>query len=242
MNTNAFVIFNTLLLVVVYLLVYRFDPDHEENMAKFIPDNALIYFEQRDAKSAVRGFRNNQLGKNFDSINFKSTGKKIGLSEKIIDTVEIIQKNYPDAFENNIINELLGERFAVALFLPKNDLSDLSLESYLKENSIVVAEPKHNASILKNTAEHFGKQFRELSFQTIQYGNHQISRVTTPEGLVSFSAIEGLFIASFNEKQLKLSIDAYDGEIKSLFNSKHFEKAQKNLLNPNVFSIFQQRV
>jgi len=235
MNTNAFVSFNTLLLVVVYLLVYRFDPDHEENMAKFIPDNALIYFEQRDAKSAVRGFRNSQLGKNFDSINLKSTGEKIGLSKKIIDTVEIIQKHYPDVFENSIINELLGERFAVALFLPKNDLSDFSLEGYLRENSIVIAEPKHNAAILKDTAEHFGKQLRKLSFQTIQYGNHQISRVTTPEGLVSFSAIEGLFIASFNEKQLKLSIDAYDGEIKSLFNSDHFEKAQKEFTQPQRF-------
>jgi len=235
MNTNAFVSFNTLLLVVVYLLVYRFDPDHEENMAKFIPDNALIYFEQRDAKSAVRGFRNTQLGKNFDSINFKSTGEKIGVSEKIIDTIEIIQRYYPDVFENNVINELLGERFALAVFLPKDDLSDFSLEGYLKENSIVVAEPKHNAAILKNTAEHFGKQLRELSFQTIQYGNHQISRVTIPEGLVSFSVIEGLFIASFNEKQLKLSIDAYDGEIKSLFNSDHFEKAQKEFTKPQRF-------
>jgi len=235
MNTHAFVTFNTLLLVVVYLLVYRFDPDHEENMTKFIPDNALIYFEQRDAKSAVKSFRNTQLRKNFDSINFKSTGEKIGLSEKIIDTLEIIQKYNPDIFENNVINELLGERFAVALFLPKSDLSDLSLESYLKENSIIVAEPKHNAAILKKRAEHFGKQFRELSFKTFQYGNHQISRVTTPEGLVSFSAIEGLFIASFNEKQLKLSIDAYDGEIKSLFNSNHFEKAQKEFTHPQRF-------
>jgi len=235
MNTNAFVTFNTLLLVVVYLLVYRFDPDHEENMAKFIPDNALIYIEQRDAKSAITAFRNTQLGKLFDSFNLESTGKKIGVSDNVIDTAEIIQKHYPGVFENNILNELLGDRFALALFLPKDDRSDLSLETYLKENSIVVAEPKHNAEILKSTAEHFGTQLHKLSVQNIQYGNHHISRVTTPEGLVSFSVIEGLFVASFNEKQLKLSIDAYDGEIKSLFDSEHFEKAQKEFSRPQRF-------
>lgn len=235
MNTNAFVTFNALLLVVVYLLVYRFDPDHEENMAKFIPDNALVYFEQREARTAVKAFRNTQLGKNFDSINFKTTGEKIGISQKIIDTIELVQKHYSDVFENNIINELLGERFAFAVFSPSDDLSDLSLEGYLKENTIVVAEPKHNASILKNTTEHFGKQFKELSVQTIQYGNHQISRVTTSKGLVSISVIEGLFIASFNEKQLKLSIDAYDGEIMSLFDSDHFEKAQSEFAKPQRF-------
>lgn len=235
MNTNAFVTFNTLLLVVVYLLVSRFDPDHEENMAKFIPENALVYIEQRDVKSAITAFRNTQLGKLFDSLNLESKGKKIGLSDNIIDTVEIIQKHYPDLFENNISNELLGDRFALAFFLPKGDRSEISLETYLKENSIIVAEPKHNAAILKGTAEHFGKQLHKLSFQTIQYGNHHISRVTTPEGLVSFSVIEGLFVASFNEKQLKLSIDAYDGEIKSLYDHEHFETAQKEFSRPQRF-------
>lgn len=235
MNTNAFVTFNTILLMVIYLLVYRFNPDHEENMAKFIPGNALIYIEQRDAQSAITAFRNTQLGKKFDSINLESTGKKIGLSDRVIDAAEMIQKHYPGVFENDIINELFGERFALAVFQPKGDLSDLSLETYLKNNSIVIAEPKHNAEILKNAAEYFGKQLLKLSLQTLQYGNHQISRVTSPEGKVSFSVIDGLFIASFNEQQLKLSIDAYDGEIRSLFDSEHFAKAQKEFSKPQRF-------
>lgn len=238
MNTNAFVTFNTILLIVVYLLVYRYNPAHEENMAKFIPDNAFIYIEQRDAKSAIAAFRNTQLGKKIDSTNFQSTGRMLGVSDKVIATVEAIQKHYPEVFENNIINELLGDRFALAIFRPKDeigDLSDVDLEAYLKENSIVVAEPKHNAKILKITGEHFGKQLKKLSFQTLQYGNHQISRITTSEGLISFSVIDGLFIASFNENQLHLSIDAYDGEIQSLFDKDHFEKAQREFSKPQRF-------
>ena len=235
MNTNAFVTFNTLLLVVVYLLVYRFDPDHEENMAKFIPDNALIYFEQRDAKAAIGAFRKSQLGQNFDSINFKSTGKKIGVSNKVINTIETIQKNYPLIFENEIINELLGKRFALAFFWPENNFTNFNLQTFLKENSIIIAEPKYKEGILINAVEHYGKQLKALSFQSIQYGNHQISRATTPEGLLSFSVIDGLFVASFNEKQLKLSIDAYDGEIKSIFDIESFGKSQGEFLKPDRF-------
>ena len=235
MNTNAFVTFNSLLLVVVYLLVYRFDPDHEENMAKFVPDTALIYFEQRDAKFAIDTFRNTQLGKNFDAINFTSTGKKIGVSDKIIDALEAVQKTYPLIFDNEITNELLGKRFALGLFWSKDNVNERTLQTYLKENSIIIAEPRHNAGILKNAAEYFGKKLKALSFQTIQYGNHHISRVMTPEGLVSFSVIEGLFIASFSEKQLRLSIDTYDGEINSIYNSASFEQSQKEFSKPQRF-------
>lgn len=238
MNTNAFVTFNSILLVVVYLLVYRFDPDHEENMAKFIPDNALVYLEQRECGSAIKAFRKTQIGKTFDAIDLNSTGKKIGVSPKIIETLELMQQHYPFIFENNIVNELLGDRFAIAFFEPRHASDDINLKSYLKENSILVAEPKHNAAILKNAADHFGKRFHELSFQTIQYGNHQISRATTSEGLFSFAVIEGLFIASFNEKRLKMSINAYDGEIKSLYTGDHFKQAQKEFKKPQRFIYF----
>ena len=79
MNTNAFVTFSSILLVVVYLLVWRYDPEHEDNMAKFIPDNALIFFEQRNAPDAINTFKKSQLGKNFTAIDFRKAGNKINL-------------------------------------------------------------------------------------------------------------------------------------------------------------------
>lgn len=238
MNTNAFVTFNTLLLVVVYLLVYRFDPDHEENMAKFIPDQALIYFEQRDARSAIQAFRKTQLGKNFDAIDFDSSGKEIGVPDKLIAAIELVQKTYPLVFENDIVNELLGKRFATAVFWPENDIMDYDLRAFLQENSIIVAEPRHSAGLLDTIAKYYSKRLETVSIQSIQYGNHQISRVSTSEGLIAFSVIEGLFVASCNERLLKLSIDAFDDEIPSIYNSNSFQKAQREFVKPQRFFYF----
>lgn len=238
MNTNAFVTFNTLLLLVVYLLVYRYDPDHEENMAKFIPANALIYYEQRDAGSAIQAFRNTQLGKNFAAINFRSIGKKTGVPDKFTAAVELVQKNYPLVFENDIVDELLGKRFATALFWPENGVTDYDFPTFMKENSILVAEPRHSAGMLKTVAEYYSKRLETVSIQTIQYGNHQISRVRTSEGVVAFSVIEGLFVVSYNEKLLKLSIDAFDDEIPSLFSVDSFGPAQSKFSRPQRFFYF----
>ncbi|MFT5698627.1 MAG: aromatic ring-cleaving dioxygenase [Desulforhopalus sp.] len=238
MNTNAFITFNTLLLIVVYLLVYRFDPEYEENMAKFIPNHAIVYFEQRDVKSAIHTFRNSQLGRNFDSIDFATTGKKIGVSSKVIDAIEIIQNDYTQVFENDILDELLGKRFAMAIFWPEKDINEYDYRSFLKENSVIVAEPKHRPELLQYIAEHSNKKIRGITLQTIQYGNHQISRITSPEGQISLSVIEGLVVTSFNEKLLKHSIDAYDDEVPSIYNSGSFKKSQEEFVKPQRFIYF----
>lgn len=235
MNTNAFITFNTLLLVVVYLLVYRFQPDHEENMAKFIPAHALFYFEQRDGRSAIQTFRNTQLGMNFDAINFHKTGKEIGIPNRLIAAIELVQKNYPLVFENHIVNELLGKRFATAVFLPENGIIDYDIQAFLMENSIIVAEPRHSADLLKTIATYYSKRLETVSIQTIQYGNHQISRIRTSKATVAFSVIEGLFIASCNEKLLKLSIDAFDTEVPSIYSIDSFQKAQREFARPQRF-------
>ncbi|PHR26935.1 MAG: hypothetical protein COA36_10785 [Desulfotalea sp.] len=238
MNTNAFVTFNTLLLVVVYLLVAHFDSDPEENMAKFIPDHALIYFEQRDAKLAVEAFSKSQLGQKFESINFRATGNKIWLSDKIIDGLETVQKKYQQFFANDILNELMGNRFATALFWPEHKISDYTLQSFLKENSLIVAEPEHNTGLLKQIATMYSKPQQAVSLQMIQYGTHQISRLTTAKGRISYALIDGLLIASFNERLLKQSIDAYDGELASIYDSDAFKKSQEEFINPQRFIYF----
>ncbi|TKB11116.1 DUF3352 domain-containing protein [Desulforhopalus sp. IMCC35007] len=235
MNTNAFVTFSSILLVVVYLLVWRYDPDHEDNMAKFIPDNALIFFEQRNAPDAIDTFKKSQLGKNFTAIDFRKAGNKINLSEEFIDTIETIQHNYSRPFEDDLIDELLGRRFAFALFWPQNDFDFHDIETFFKDNSVILAKPRHSADLLKFLAEHYSTITDGFSYQIHQYGNHQISRMSTPEGTVSLSVIEGLLLFSFNEKRLKTSIDTYDKEIKSLHDTVSFRKARQKFKRPERF-------
>ena len=57
-------------------------------MAKFVPDNVILYVEQRGGKSALESFRNSALGKQIDKINFTETGKKIGASQNVTEVID----------------------------------------------------------------------------------------------------------------------------------------------------------
>ncbi len=64
MNSNPIAAFLTMLLIVIYPLVKGIPTDGFRDMARFIPDNALIYFEQRHGSKALKEFIKSPLGKN----------------------------------------------------------------------------------------------------------------------------------------------------------------------------------
>ena len=160
---------------------------------------------------------------------------KSTFSEEFIDTIETVQHNYFRPFEDDIIDELLGRRFAFALFWPQDGFDFQDIQTFFKENSVILAKPRHSADLLKFLAEHYSTLTDDFSYQIHQYGNHHISRMSTPEGIVSLSVIEGLLLFSFNEKRLKTSIDTYDKEIKSLHDTVSFRKARQKFKRPERF-------
>jgi len=235
MNTNAFLTFSTILLIVSYLLVYNYDPEHEENMAKFVPDNVAFYVEQREGRSALQSFKKSALGQKIDSIDFTKTSEKVGFSKNIAEALDNVKANYYKAFDNEVINEFLGKRVGIALLYPAKHISTYTSESFFKENTLIIAEPYQDADLLNFLAQQYSATRDDIAIQTIQYGDHHISRISTAEGTVSISVIEGLIVASFNEKQLKHSIDAYDGEHKTIAEIPSFIKARDKFDKPDRF-------
>ncbi|WP_458777475.1 DUF167 domain-containing protein [Desulforhopalus sp. 52FAK] len=204
-------------------------------MAKFIPDNVLLYVEQRGGRAALESFKNSELGKQLDTIDFSKTAQKIGVSEHFTAVIDSIKNNYYKAFDNEVINEILGKRVGIAFFYPPKEINSYTTSSFLKENTLIIAEPYQNADLLAFLAKQYSTTKADISFQSIQYGNHQILRIMTPEGKLALSVIEGLIVASFNEKQLKLSIDAYDGEHQTIAEIPSFIKAQEKFHKPDRF-------
>ena len=87
-------------------------------MARFIPDNALIYFEQRYGSRMVKEFTKSPLGKKFESINFFETSKKIGLPPHFLSTLENMFSFYALAKNNKLFHEIFGKRFALTILPP----------------------------------------------------------------------------------------------------------------------------
>ena len=235
MKSNAIAGFLTMLLVVMYPLVNGIQTVSFKDMARFIPDSALVYFEQHDGAKVVSEFARSPLGKKFASINLMQTGKKIGLTDSIISTLTEMRAFSAEARDSKLLQEVLGKKFALAFLPPVDKHQPTDFPEYIKSNIVFVAKPKHSAETLQFFAEGYARYVQTYSVSSAQYGNHHIQRLKIHEDTLSIVIIDGMFVMSSNEKQLRRCIDTYDGELPALAKKVDFIKIRKKLTMPDRF-------
>lgn len=232
-NTSAAVL--AMLLLVVYPLVNGIQTDGARNMAKFIPDNALVYFEQHHGSQALKEFTRSPLGKKIAAIDFLKTGKKVSLPDSMLLSIEEGLSAYTAIKDDKLFHEILGNKFAIAILSPVEPQQYIDVKDYLKENTLVVARPKHSAEDFPFLAEKYSNYVEMYSVSSAQYGNHHIKRIHLQNHFFSLVTIEGIFIMSLSEKQLRRCIDIYDAELPSLANNKDFSAMKKSFKTPDRF-------
>jgi hypothetical protein len=238
MKSNACAGFLTMLLIVVYPLVNGIQTEASRDMARFIPENALVYFEQYNGSIALREFTRSPLGKVIDTIDFQNTGKKIGLTETFLAELREVLSFYTAIKDNNLVHEILGKRFAVAIFPPVDLNRHFAVKDYIKENTVVVARPKHSAEGLVFLGATYSNYNEMYPVSSVLYGKHSIKRFQVKSQTISLVIIEGFFVMSRNEKHLRRCIDTYDGELPALTKNADFTKIRKILEIPDRFFYF----
>jgi len=235
MKSNTTVAVLTMLLFVVYPLVNGIQTDGARNMAKFIPDQALVYFEQHRGSMALKEFVKSPLGKKISTIDFVKTGKKISLPDTMLLPIEEGLSFYAAIKDNKLLHEILGNKFALAILSPIEPHQYIDVKDYLKENTLIVARPKHSAEGLAFLAEKYSNHVEMYSVSSAQYGNHHIRRMQLQGQIFSLVTIEGIFIMSLSEKRLRHCIDSFDAKLPSLANNKAFKAMKKNFKMPERF-------
>lgn len=235
MKTNTTAAFLTMLLVVIYPLVYGIETDGFRDMARFIPENALIYFEQREGTKVLKELTKSQFGKKIETINFIKTGKEIGLPDTALSSLEDVLAFYAFIKENKLVHEVFGKRFAVALLPPIDTQKPANLTDYIQKNTVLVAKPKHSAEGLQFLSESYGRYVQSYSVSSAQYGNHHIKRVQINEQTVSLVIIEGSFVMSRSENQLRRCIDTFDAELPALGKNADFTIVREKFSMPDRF-------
>ncbi|MCP4296388.1 MAG: hypothetical protein GY786_12340 [Proteobacteria bacterium] len=225
MNANTFVAVASMVLVVTYLLVMGIDTDSSSDKTRFFPESTLIYYEQNTGVQSLRGFAASPLGQKIKAIDFRETAKKIDVQEDLVVSFEKVQSFYKELLNDEIFNELFSKNFAIALVTSDRQeyQSYNDLESFLRQNTIIVTEPKHNAKFLTFAAKNYDRFSDEYSLSVSQYGNHNINRIAVSTEQLSVVAIDGLLVSSLNERLLRKSIDVFDGERAGLKTSPAFQ-------------------
>ncbi len=235
MKSNAVAGFLLMVLVVVYPLVNGIQTDSYKDMARFIPDSALLYFEQRDGAKVVKEFIRSPLGKKIASINFMQTGIKIGLPEPVLSAITALQSFSEKTRNNRLLHEVLGKKFAFALLPAVEQQQPDDFSDFIKNNVILVAKPSHSAEALQFFTESYVRYVQTYSVSTAQYGKHHISRLQLGADILSIVIIDGMFVMSPNEKQLRRCIDTYDGELPALGKKPDFIKIRQKITRPDRF-------
>lgn len=235
MKSNKYIIFLTILLVVAYSLVWQMQPSQYGDTARFTPGTALLYAEQKNIEDFLDDLGNSRLGTAIQSIDFLKIGKEIDLNRDKLAVIQKINSLIRNNWDNAIIRELLGQKMSFALLQPIHSKVEQSPLDFLKDNTVLMIQPKHKAEILQVIAEHYADSIENIAISTHQYGEHHIKRILIDGQHLSTVTIEGFFLVSFAEKQLRLCIDTFDGEVPSLNENDDYSELRGKYNDPDQF-------
>ncbi|WP_457577671.1 hypothetical protein [Desulfomarina sp.] len=237
MKQNTLLTFLSLLLVIVYLLVWRIGPTQYIDPARFLPENTLLYLEQDNFSGFLENVEHSRLGKALKSIHFTDVGKSLDLQESEMKMLETIDSALKKGSDNLLLKELFNHKVVFALCEPVDSGIHDSM-SFFRQNSVIIARPGHPAGLLQKIAEYIADSRDNVIIATRQYGDHFIKRITAGGETFSTVVLNGYFLAGFSEKLLRKCIDIYDGELPSLSENTEYRTLRTQYDNTEQFAYF----
>ena len=236
MKSNGFIIFSLVLLVLLYPLVMRIEVDKAEDMTRLIPENALLYFEQRDGIENMNGFAASPLGKVMNNLDISKTGEKIGFPKNLLKTLENFRSTCTKIGQDELAYELLGKRFSIIVLSPKNRKMKSEVEKLLEENTVLISEPVHNAKFIEFLTQAYANFHAKDLLSISQYGKHHIKRIELSGRRISIVRLGGFFAISLNGRQLRRVIDVYDKDSASMRSNNDFVRIRKKCRKSSSFA------
>ncbi len=235
MKIKIFVASATILLVIAYLLVWQIKPSEYGDTSEFVPATALLYAEQKDVEAFLDDLENSKLGRAIQSIDYLKIGKEIDLKVEQLTLLKQITNLVKNNWDSEIIKQLFGEKVALALLQPQRTTGYLNLTDFFKANTVLITQPKHKAEILQIIVERYAAYTKDITISTHQYGMHHIKRISIDDEIFSIVVLGGMYLISFEEKQLRRCIDAFDNDLASLPENVEFSTLRAHYSDPDQF-------
>jgi len=221
----------------IFLYVIRFLPvdfNAHTPPESLIPSDVLFIAKQYELEKKVNAFGNSRLGSILREIDYSHIARKLGFSDEEISSLDSVIENVGTFFSHPLIQELLGKEYTFALFQAEDPFLHGSLEAYLKNNSMIIARPKHHAKILELLSQIAASK---ASITESRYGGFTIKRmpVNAAESIAAVR-IEDMLLLSFSERIIRRSINVFDGTTPRISDMDTYKEAGKHYLNSSFFS------
>ena len=225
MGMGTIIALVVLLLVVGTFILHR----HlavDSNPAAFLPADTLAYIDQRHAQERGQRFLASSLGKAVTSIDLPGLVHDLGAPEGVQADLQDTVDKIKEVVGSKITEELLGNRFVVAL-LPRRDwMKELGASPDPRWHLVLICQPRHGAAAMDILSSLFSG---DLKTEIVPYGGYSLKRFKNDQ--ISFVActVKGWLVAAFEERALREALDAFDAGANSLAASQSFKKITADL-------------
>lgn len=223
-------IVNTLLFVVIFIVgVFSLNKHsmNEVQPAAFLPSDTLLYIEQKKGAEAIQRIRSSRIGKVFASIDFVKVLQDTEVDPAYVEIVDKSIATISKLQSDRLIHEILGKRCALAMFAQREwSANSASVKDFIGKHLLLISKPRINEETLNALIATYtgGRKMTEVPF-----GKYLIRRFYIDDEMLSMVFIDGVIIASLEERILRESLEIYDKKNGSLKTNKDFQSLTKEL-------------
>jgi hypothetical protein len=204
-------------LLLAYYVVDGFSPEKSREMVHYVPEDALVYGEQRGATAVVREILASHFFTTLLERERNQQAKRSGTGLETVNLVLSARRWLAAVTTHPLTKDLEIDTLGLAFLPPSVTRQRPALkEDFLLDNLVGWLRPKETVAWDSDFAAMFLGQRGEQGLVSSQYGRHQIRRIFVGDTSISLVLLGTTLAFSANESHLRRCIDVYDGEHPSL--------------------------
>jgi len=222
---------NTLLLVIVFLLglfVLGRQTYDEVQPSSFLPADILVYFDQKKGGEAIERFLNSRLGRTLRKLDLPDVLRQADTDDRYLQLAEGVLSRLAQLHRDRLVKELLARRCTLAVFGRRDwTVETGNVGDYLKKHLLLISRANEN---IEQFDALLASYIKDLPVSVAPYGRYTIRRIQVDaENTVSLTYADGMFLAAFEERVLRESLDLHDRQRSTLRHDPGFQNTIKEL-------------
>lgn len=217
MKCTLFDICALAVLFLAYYVVAGLSPQTEREVVHYVPEDALVYGEQRGATAVAREILTSHFVTKLLERECDQGAKSSGTCSEALHLVISATRWLAAVTTHPLTKDLDIDTLGLA-FLPPSVIRQRPAlkEDFLLDNLVVWLRPKETVAWGNDFAAMLLGRSGEQGPVNSQYGRHQIIRMVVGDRSISLVLLGRTLAFSGNESHLRRCIDVYDGESPSL--------------------------
>ncbi|MDR0477779.1 MAG: hypothetical protein LBH14_07595 [Desulfobulbaceae bacterium] len=215
-----------LLLIVGTLFFTRHRPSADNNPAAFLPADTVGYIDERQAQERGQRFLASPLGQAITAIDLPSLVRGLAAPENLQADLKKSINDVKDFLNSKLADELLGDRFVVALLPSRDWMKEPGVLPDLRRQLVLLCKPRHGVTAIDLLASVYSGN---LTTETVAHGQYSLKRFKNDNISFVTCAVNGWLVVAFEERALGEALDTFDARTNFFAASKSFEKIVTSL-------------